>query len=181
MLPSVPAPLLGQVSLIATQHRSSPAPVPSPVSVGSVCSLLVLLEKQQLPSQQTLCLVFPYRSRYSCPSSCPFGQFPAIRSEAYDCSPPHGFFGAALWQPHPEERMPFPHTQLVLWPHGVRTRGHGSRGGPAGSPSYGVTCSQMERHSFWCQVGFWVTAMGSDGMVGSDGVAWSYSRVLWSG
>jgi len=77
--------------------------------------------------------------------------------------------------------MPFPHTQLVLWPHGVRTRGHGSRGGPAGSPSYGVTCSQMERHSFWCQVGFWVTAMGSDGMVGSDGVAWSYSRVLWSG
>ncbi len=44
-----------------------------------------------------------------------------------------------------------------------------------------VICSQMERHSFWCQVGFWVTAMGSDGMVGSDGVTWSYSRVLWSG
>jgi len=44
-----------------------------------------------------------------------------------------------------------------------------------------VICSQMERHSFWCQVGFWVTAMGSDGMVGSGGVRWSYSRVLWSG
>ena len=125
MLPSVPAPLLGQVSLIATQHRSSPAPVPSPVSVGSVCSLRVLLEKQKLPTQQTSCLVFPYRSRYSCPSSCPFGQFPAIQSEAYDCSPPKASLGQLCGSPTPRRGCLFP---THSWFYGHMGSGHGVMG-----------------------------------------------------
>ncbi len=41
---------------------SSQAPVPSPVSVGSVCSVLIHVQKQKLPTHQTLGQVFPYRS-----------------------------------------------------------------------------------------------------------------------
>ena len=40
----------------------SAAPIPSPVSVGSVCSVLIHLQKQKLPTHQTLGQVFPYRS-----------------------------------------------------------------------------------------------------------------------
>ena len=62
MLQSIPAPFLARVSLVAMQHRSSKAPIPSLVSVGSVCSVLIHLQKQKLPSHQTLGQVFPYRS-----------------------------------------------------------------------------------------------------------------------
>ena len=82
--------------------------------------------------------------------------------------PTESFFGAALWQPHPEERMPFPHTQLVLWPHGVRTRGHGSRGAPAGSPSYMQSDGAAQ-------------FLVSGGVLGhSDGVRWD-GRLRWGG
>ena len=57
----------------------------------------------------------------------------------YGSSPPHGFLGAAVGLYHPEEAMTFPHTQLVLWPHGVRMWGWGSHGCPAESECYGVS------------------------------------------
>ena len=62
LLQSIPAPFLARVSIMATQHCSSQAPVPSPVSVGSVCYVLMHLQKQKLPTHQTLGQVFPYRS-----------------------------------------------------------------------------------------------------------------------
>lgn len=54
MLQSIPAPFLARVPIMATQHCSSQAPVPSPVSVGSVCYVLMHLQKQKLPTHQTL-------------------------------------------------------------------------------------------------------------------------------
>ena len=122
-------------SLLRSLFKPSSSPFPGLSGISLFCShALTETEATNPPNPGTGISL----QKHSCPSPGPFGQFPALQTEAYGCSPPHGFSGAAVGQPHPEEEMPFPSMQLVLWPHGVRTWGRGSHRSPAGSQSYGV-------------------------------------------
>ncbi len=122
-------------SLLRSLFKPSSSPFPGLSGISLFCShALTETEATNPPNPGTGISL----QKHSCPSPGPFGQFPALQTEAYGCSLPQPFFGAPVVQPHPEEEMPFPHTQLVLRTHGVRTWGRGSHGGPAGSQSYKV-------------------------------------------
>ena len=96
MLQSIPAPFLIQAKLQSFPGLSG---------ISLFCSHpLTETEATNPPNPGTGISL----QKHSCPSPGPFGQFPALQTEAYGCSLPHGFLGLAVAQPHPEKEMPFP-------------------------------------------------------------------------
>ena len=136
MLQSIPAPFLVQVSLIATQHCRSSA-FPSLSGISLFCSRP--LRGTEATNPPTLVTGISLQSIHVL-LVAPLSSSQLTKLRRMAATRPMSSLGQLWGSPTlRKEEMPFPHTQLVLWPHGVRTGGRGSHEGPEGSQGYGVT------------------------------------------